>query len=484
MPSPRFKHGYKHDVFISYTHTDDRLDGELRWVTKFMNDLRARLEIASGHAVDIWRDEEKLNAADRFNLTIAEAVAESALMLVILSPSYFNSSYCRLEREEFYRQIEHQSRCNLGEDKSRILKVAKFYVELENYPPDLRELLEHKFYVQLPGKTTYREFHVSEDPKVRDLYMPRVADVAQEIAGLLAALEAAEAPAEPKGIVYLAQSTSDVESERDQLRRELVTEGYEVQPKTELRLLSASHIQKLVTETISKCRLTIHPVGEYYGFVPEGAGGKSVVDMQIEAALASVHDGQMGHIIWVRHGLEPKEEAQNKFLEKLRREVAGHGVEFLQSSLQGLVTHIRERLRNPLPQARAAVAASGIYLVCDNSDRPLAKILRSFLFNEGHDIEWTPISLDYLTQYGEHTKRLRRNRTHLVLHGKTSEAWIQDRIRELNELRTAEREPQLQGIYLADPRREDKNEILVRDIVLLDGYLSNPVSRRIKTVFS
>ena len=76
MPPPRFQHGYAHDVFVSYTHTDDQPDAGRRWVTQFTSDFRARLEIVSGHTVDIWRDEEKLGAADRFNETIAQAVAE------------------------------------------------------------------------------------------------------------------------------------------------------------------------------------------------------------------------------------------------------------------------------------------------------------------------------------------------------------------------------------------------------------------------
>src|SRR5258708_1758670 len=83
MPPPRFQHGYAYDVFLSYTQTDDQPDAGRRWVTQFMNDLRTRLEIVSGHAVNIWRDEEKLRAADRFNDTIAHAVAGSAVLLVV-----------------------------------------------------------------------------------------------------------------------------------------------------------------------------------------------------------------------------------------------------------------------------------------------------------------------------------------------------------------------------------------------------------------
>src|SRR5207237_204247 len=156
------QHGYVHDVFVSYTHVDDQDDGGRRWVTQFKQDLRTRLEIVSGHTVDIWRDEEKLGAGDRFNETIAKAVRESAVLLVVLSPSYFNSEYCGRERDEFSGQAASEGKSTIG-DKSRIIKVAKFYVGLDRYPPDLRELLEYKFYVRISeDSSTYKEFHLSE----------------------------------------------------------------------------------------------------------------------------------------------------------------------------------------------------------------------------------------------------------------------------------------------------------------------------------
>ena len=101
-----------------------------------MQDLHARLEIVSGHTIDIWRDQEKLGGADRFDDSIARAARESAVLLVVLSPSYFNSDYCTREREEFRRHAEDEGKTAVG-DKARIVKVAKFYVDLNLYPPDL-----------------------------------------------------------------------------------------------------------------------------------------------------------------------------------------------------------------------------------------------------------------------------------------------------------------------------------------------------------
>jgi hypothetical protein len=466
MPPPRFRHGYDHDVFISYTHTDDQLDAGCRWVTEFARDLKVRLEIVSGHSVDIWRDEEKLGAADRFNESIAAAIETSAVLLVVLSPGYFNSTPCQEERAAFYDKITRERKESAGR-KARVVKVAKFRVALERYPQDLRELLEHRFYVELPGPA-WREFRLSEDPDVRRRYNPKVDDVAQEIAGLLSALEPAGAAAESRGSVYLAEATSDVEPQRDVLRRQLVQLGFDVQPTRELRLLPAREIRSFIADTMHSCRLTVHPVGGFYGFVPEGAGGKSVVQMQLELAQSDARNGDLGRIIWVPEGLDVQEEAQKEFLKRIRTEFAGHGFEFLERPFRALETCVADRLRSP-SRERDAAPSTGVYLICDDQDRAVAKGVRSFIFNQRCDVEWTPFGTGDLADDQEHQKLLRRNRAHLVLHGKTSEAWIQDRIRELTAVRQPGIPP-VQAIYLTDPRRQDKDDILVRDITLIDGY--------------
>src|SRR5262249_31567719 len=122
-----------------------------------------------------------------------------------------------------------------------------------------------------------------------------------------------------------------------------------------------------------------------------------------------------------------------------------------------------------------------VYVVCDNSDRALAKNIKFFLFSQGRQVEVTPASLAQvdLTGNAEHEKLLRRNGAHLVLHGETSEAWIQDRIRELKNLRAAGT-ARVQAIYLANPQREDKDDILVRDITLLPGYSPVTIANALK----
>ena len=472
MPPPRFRHGYVHDVFLSYTRTDDEPDAGFRWVTKFMEDLETRLPIVSGHSVDVWRDKEKLLAADRFDDSIKMAIDRSAVLLVVLSPSYFNSDPCRDERKAFDDKIVREGRVTLG-TRARVVKVAKFFVPLDKYPEDLRRLNEHRFYVEENGR--HKELHLSTSADVRGTYASKVDDVAQEIATLLSALDTTadasrvDAPVAGRSIVYLGQGTSDVEPQRDLLRRQLIQLGLDVEPSRELRLLPDAEVRATIADGLSKARLAVFPVGGFYGFVPEGAQGKSLVEIQLELAMADRRNGDLPRIIWVPEDVRVQEEKQQAFLDQIRTAFAGRGFELLERPYRTLEALVTARLRSPVRiNGGDGPAPDSVYLVCDNADRALAKTLRSFMFNQRLSIEWTPSGVDDLSTSEEHKKLLRRNRTHVVLHGETSEGWLQDRIRELNDMRQGG--IRFQAIYLAHPVRDDKDEILVRDIAVLKGY--------------
>jgi hypothetical protein len=169
MPSPRFIHGFENDVFLSYCHKDDETDPSgRRWVSKFESDLRTLLEQNSGRTVKIWRD-QKLNAADRFDGEIHAQLIRSAMLLPIITRNYLNSEYCGKEWREFLSRAS-----DLG-NTTRMVKVAKTFVPLEDYPPEFRETNQHSFFVQeLNGQ--YRQYHLHPDPRYEREYAAHVDD--------------------------------------------------------------------------------------------------------------------------------------------------------------------------------------------------------------------------------------------------------------------------------------------------------------------
>ena len=99
---------YLHDVFISYTHVDDKpLPGaDKGWVTTLVQNLKVLLDQKLGRkdAFDLWMD-YRLSPSRPLSPEILDAVKHSATLVVILSPTYLKSPWCRREREGFLQMV-------------------------------------------------------------------------------------------------------------------------------------------------------------------------------------------------------------------------------------------------------------------------------------------------------------------------------------------------------------------------------------------
>src|SRR5262249_22226928 len=86
---------FKHDIFISYAHADNRGG----WVDEFHSCLANRLGVL-GVKPRIWPD-KKLGGADVFSDEILDNLKRSALLVSVLSPNGMQSNWCEKERRQF-----------------------------------------------------------------------------------------------------------------------------------------------------------------------------------------------------------------------------------------------------------------------------------------------------------------------------------------------------------------------------------------------
>ena len=78
--------------------------------------------------------------------------------------------------------------------------------------------------------------------------------------------------------VYLAETTHDLSSERDDIRRELQQLGHTVLPDRPLPRYGPD-LESAVRDYLDRCDLALHLVGATYGMVPEAAE-RSVIALQ------------------------------------------------------------------------------------------------------------------------------------------------------------------------------------------------------------
>jgi tetratricopeptide (TPR) repeat protein len=93
-------------AFFSYTHHDEKLDPEL--FAAFSTELESRVNAQFvNDKLNIWRDENGLLTGVNWNATIEASLRESKLLIVMLSPKWLGSDYCRKEFTIF-REVERE----------------------------------------------------------------------------------------------------------------------------------------------------------------------------------------------------------------------------------------------------------------------------------------------------------------------------------------------------------------------------------------
>jgi hypothetical protein len=99
------------DLFISYARVDDEPVFGVKWVSTLLQDLRNLLAQKTGRldAFSIWWDETDLRGNHAVTPEIRTAVQQSATMLLVLSPGYLESQWCRQEKDLFFEVLGGQA---------------------------------------------------------------------------------------------------------------------------------------------------------------------------------------------------------------------------------------------------------------------------------------------------------------------------------------------------------------------------------------
>jgi hypothetical protein len=241
---PAFVPGFKHDVFVSYSHVDNRKFGrEVGRVETLVENLREALpqKLKRGKP-DIWRD-PRLRSNEPFAEEIREAVTQAAALLVILSESYLTSDWCGQELALFLEAAKQT-----GGAKGRIFLLRLDTLEPDSWPEAFHGLLGQKFFEQATFDAPARTLGTpaADDPGQK-LYFQRLDDLSGELGSKLLQMKQAveievavpntqTSPGPQLGdgfpVVFLAETTPDLDDLRDNIRRYLNQASIRVLPDT------------------------------------------------------------------------------------------------------------------------------------------------------------------------------------------------------------------------------------------------------------
>ncbi len=221
-----FVPGFVHDIFVSYTHEDNRtFDRDAVWVETLVANLRdALLQKLQHDQLDIWR-EPHLSSSEPFPDAIRGAVTQAATLLVILAEHYLTSEWCRRELNLFLRAAEQT-----GAVTGRIFLVCLDNLDPNHWPAAFRGLLGWKFFEQAyPGAPARLLGTPAANDLDKRLYFQQLDDLSGELANkLLEMKKVAEGQERPKPqpdpnapTVFLAEATPELDDLRHNIRRYL-----------------------------------------------------------------------------------------------------------------------------------------------------------------------------------------------------------------------------------------------------------------------
>ena len=182
-----------------------------------------------------------------------------ALLVSVLSPRYVNSDWCIKELKEFCTAAKQTGGIRIL-NKSRLFKVIKTPVSIEQQPQALQPLLGYQFY-QYDNGEHFREFCKVYGSDLEKKFWAKLDDLAQDIYRFLKSLRQTSGKstqAERKAI-YLAETTYELTEIRDKFRRELQQHGYIIFPDKQLPY--SPQFEEKIREYLERSTLSIHLIG-------------------------------------------------------------------------------------------------------------------------------------------------------------------------------------------------------------------------------
>jgi hypothetical protein len=460
------------DVVITYSNLDDQplISGRPGWISQLHQNLQVRVAQLCGKPVAVAKHSDS-SAPAEVEAEVLKQIPNAKTVVSVLSPPFARSKGCHRVVQSFWKNATDSGRFEV-DHRSRLLNVIKTPVEVEKLPPDLRALytglVPYEFFERDPQTGRLREFDEAFGNTALQRFHERVYDVAYDISQVLKYLgdptHTGEMRAANPKTVFLAATTSDLEPQRDQLRRELIELGHTVVPKQPLPLV-ASELVAVVRSCLEQADVAIHFVGEHFGLVPE-ATDLSMVALQNQVAARFCDNASLKRLIWIPKGLQPRDERQTSFIRQLQADPrAVTGAELIADTLENLKVLLRTRWERELAERDkpspkpGSGAAPRVYLICDKQDEAALEPLEDFFYGQGVEVSLPGFEAEESEVQQIHIQNLRDCDAALIYYGAAGMHWVDFKIRDLQKAAgyRDSRPIPVSAVYVAPPFNHRKD---------------------------
>lgn len=232
--------GFRHDVFVSYAHSDNLpvAGTAVGFVSQLVADLRTEIGRKVGKALDIWWDHYNIAGNIPVTPEIMAAAGDCASVVVVASPAYLRSEWCDRERSAFFQMLGRRA----GPPRA-IFIVSMEPIKQEKLPVGLRDLPGYEFFRSLEDGRTTRPLRTDFTSDRKDYYdrlSQLVQNVSDHLDTLLTQPQEKTPPSDAVGeqsanasrpCVLLLEVTDDLLQRRAELKAYLEQSGIVVLPE-------------------------------------------------------------------------------------------------------------------------------------------------------------------------------------------------------------------------------------------------------------
>jgi TIR domain len=457
---------YEYDIFVSYAHVDDDpLPGANEgWVSTLVRSLKTRLaqKLGRSDAYSLWMDHE-LFGSEPVSSQILGKLHRAAMLVVVLSPGYVASAWCRRERDAFLRVVrEHGS--------GRVFVVERDMVDDTDRPAEFKDLKGFRFWVRdRAGKARILGTpRPNPDNPTDQEYYNQIDDLSQEITTVLRHLKAnacsglAEVPAPAacrpfQPTVYLAQVTDDLEVERNNIKRYLDQTGARVLPET-WSSQEPSAFRQAAERDLAHSELFVQLLS--------GTPGKKPVDLpqgypKYQLELATVAGKPI--LQWRSPTLDVaavEDEAHRAVLEAATVQAEG---------LEDFKQEIRRRLfERPQPPTQPRPNAF-VFVNMESADRPLAEEVCDILDRSGAEYALPIQSSDPAENRRDLEQNLAECDALIVVYGATTVTWVRRQLIETRKALASRQRPlRALGVFEGPPDPKDRLDMKFQNMRILN----------------
>jgi hypothetical protein len=446
--------GYKHDVFVSYAHIDnEQATASTGWVGVLVDRLQRELQQRLGSRdVKIWRDQQ-LDGNRPLTPAILEAVRASATLLVVMSPAYLNSEWCKRERDTFLELVKQ--RVNDGS----VFIVHARDVERASMPSEFGDLEGFRFWTldkEVGSDRPLGIFDPGEPEFVRRIFalshkLKEQLYRAQKSSAIKTALGAVSSAS-----VFLARTTEDLEEREEDLRTYLEQQGYQTLPRARYPQDSLESYEAAMLRDLEQCRSFVQLLSNSRGRELDFGTGKRSTIFQHEVAEKS----GVPRLLWRDRGIDLNGIRDGAYRALVDRAQASGIEEFKRAILESL----REKT-TPLPVRPEAA----VFVNADAADHTLAADIGRALARLGVDC-FMPLSQGKPEAIRvDRETNLRECDGVLLVYGQAGPDWVRQQfLHGRKVLRLRERPPAALALLEGPPPDKDDLALASSNLKLLD----------------